>query len=403
MRRGSTLLVYNGELWNAPALRVELEALGCAFLTTGDTEVLAHALDQWGEGALRKLEGMFACAWVSGDGVLRIARDRYGEVPLHAAIVPRVCFASEVKALRALGVPRGAELWVEPGTLWICEPNSKPRVRRWYAVPEVRTSPSPQSARASLRELLAEATRERFVSDVPVCTLLSGGIDSAIVALFLRERFPSLVSYIAVMDPKSKDLRCAREVARALDIVLREVRIPAPTSDDLARVVGVIEMPFKAQVEIGWPCLVLARQMQADGFKVTYSGEGSDELWASYGFAHHGVKKQGWLPYRRGLFYDQHRKNFPRANKVFMAHGVECRLPFLNRQLVETALSWSQDVVQAAGRPKAVLQDAFAGDLPRSVIKRSKMAFQEGLGIREVAAQAVANPKSFYAAEHKRI
>src|SRR5690606_20503727 len=104
-------------------------------------------------------------------------------------------------------------------------------------------------------------------------------------------------------------------------------------------VIQTIEQPFKAQIEIGWACLHLARQIAADGYRVTYSGEGSDELWASYGFAYHGIQQHGWYDYRRDLFLDQARKNFVRCNKIFMAASVECRLPFLSTPLVEYALS----------------------------------------------------------------
>ena len=127
-----------------------------------------------------------------------------------------------------------------------------------------------------------------------------------------------------------------------MGIELREVMIPLPSSADLSTVIRCIEMDCKAQVEIGWPCLRLAQAMRADGFKVTYSGEGSDELWASYGFAYHALKTQDWHAYRKDLFLSQARKNFARCNKVFMAHCVECRLPFLNTALVEYALSLSR-------------------------------------------------------------
>ncbi len=238
---------------------------------------------------------------------------------------------------------------------------------------------------------------ERTVSDVPVCTLLSGGIDSAVVAAHAQRSIPGLVAYIAVMDPRSPDLRAAREVAEHLSMRLVEVEVPAPSAADLAGIVEAIEMPHKAQVEIGWACSRLADRMRADGFKVTLSGEGSDELWASYGFAYHGIKQDGWLGYRRKLFHEQHRKNFARCNKVFMSRGIECRLPFLSTGLVELALSLPTELVQLGkARPKAVLQDGHADLLPQRVITRQKLAFQDGLGLKDACGEAVANPRSYY-------
>ncbi len=136
--------------------------------------------------------------------------------------------------------------------------------------------------------------------------------------------------------------------------------------------------------------------MRADGVKVTFSGEGSDELWASYGFAYHALKTEGWHEYRKALFMSQARKNFPRANKAFMAHGVECRLPFLHPSIPEFALSLPREAVQLRGRPKAVMQEAFRGLLPDEVVDRPKMAFQDGVGMKAAAACAVGRPVQFY-------
>lgn len=397
-RRGSVTLSYNGELWNHAALRAELGQLGHTFETRGDTEVFAAAVQQWGHGALAKMQGMFGAAWTVGDGVLHIARDRHGEVPLHAFMGRQFTVASELKALRAMQLdPRGYE-WVGPGEVWEVS-SSGIRRKRWYLVPEVTSRATHERARQLIFDGVQRGSLERTISDVPVCTLLSGGVDSAVVAAHLATQLPNLVGYVAVMDLRSRDLRAARVVAERLGIELREVRVPAPSSDDLARVVHHVEQPHKAQVEIGWACLNLAERMRADGFKVTFSGEGSDELWASYGFAYHGVAQKGWSAYRRELFRDQHRKNFARCNKVFMAHGVECRLPFLSTQLVEDALSLPQAVVQdGKSRPKAVLQDAHEAMLPSSILRRPKLAFQDGMGLKSRCEEAVSDPRAFYRA-----
>ena len=98
------------------------------------------------------------------------------------------------------------------------------------------------------------------------------------------------------------------------------------TKKDLENLIYKIEMPYKAQIEIAWACDVLARRISEDGFKVVYSGEGSDELWASYGMSYHGIVKDGWYNYRRKLFSGQAHKNFARCNKVFMEYGVEFSL-----------------------------------------------------------------------------
>jgi len=395
---GSTTLVYNGELWNAEQVRAELAAAGLGFATPGDTEVVAAALDHWGEAALERLDGMWAMAWVR-DGVLRLATDRYGEIPLH--VTPDATFASERKALPALGRRAAAGEHLGPGRLVVAG-QGEVRTRRWYTPPALPVDTDAERAAKELRARLEHAVAVRTASDVPIACLLSGGLDSALTLALLRPLLPGVVAYTAVYDERSPDLRCARRLAADLGVELVEVPVPPPTPDGLARAVEAVEQPHKAQVEIGWACLALAARLRSDGARVVYSGEGSDELWASYGFAYHGIARMGWHPYRAHLFAEQHRKNFARVNKVFLAHGVEPRMPFLDRGVVELALGLPRDVVAEGSRPKAVLEHAAEGLLPDYVTRRSKLAFQDGLGLKAAAALAVRDPARFYRAEYAR-
>lgn len=389
--RGDLVLVYNGELWNYRALRAELTAAGARFTTTGDTEVVAAALERWGESALPRFEGMFALAWTTDGGAsVTLARDRFGEVPLH--LDPgRQRFASEMKAL-----PRGGAGWVEPGHLVRLTATRAPVAERWYH-PRSRYSSGPPAV--AMRQAVAAGVREREVSDVGFCVLLSGGLDSTVIAHHLHEGGARrLAAYTAVGEGKSADERAARVVAERYGFDLHTVPVPAPSAADLREVVRLIEMPHKAQVEIGWACLHLARAMRAHGHRVTFSGEGSDELWASYGMSYHGIKTEGWFAHRRRLFHDQHRKNFARCNKIFMAAGVECRLPFLSTPLVELALSLPEAMVRTKARPKLILESGHR-DLPELVLRRQKMTFQDGAGLQAACAAAVADPARYYRAE----
>lgn len=393
-------LVYNGELWNYQSLRAELQALGRTFTTTGDTEVVAAALAQWGTDALPKLDGMFAIAWTSDGETLYLARDRFGEIPLHIAKQKPFLFASELKALLALKAHPQSFADISPGHYARVTAQAI-QLAPYYDAPLAPSQDKRPQASRCVYDLLSQGALERTIADVPVCTLLSGGIDSAAVAYFLAQRIPNLVAYTAVYDTKSSDLKSARLVANTLGIELREIPIPTPSAQDLGRVIQCIEMPYKAQIEIGWACIKLAEAMRADGFKVTFSGEGSDELWASYGFAYHALKTQDWHQYRKDLFLTQARKNFVRCNKIFMAHSIECRLPFLHYPLVEYALSLKAAAVQnGKSKPKAVVQEAFDGLLPDSITRRAKVAFQDGLGLKTAITRVLPNPEKFYRAEY---
>lgn len=399
---GKITLSYNGELWNYKELRKELEKKGREFTTSGDVEVIAQALDAWGLKALKKFDGMFGVVWWDGR-ILRAARDVFGEVPLYYS--PSTSWAgSEEKILRTAKV--FDSILLEPGHYVELKVTGSGTPVKFSKL-ESETWPPPKGSKyhqaigGMIRQLLEDGTVKKTISDVPVCCLLSGGIDSSLILSNLKKLMPDIVAYTAVYNEKSADLKRAREVARFLQVELREVPIPPPTKVGLEEVIEIIEIPHKAQVEIGWACLHLAKQIRKDGFKVTFSGEGADEMFGSYGFSYHAIAAgRDWGEYRLDLFHNQHRKNFLRCNKIFMAEGIECRLPFLHKPLVEFVTSLPLEVTK---RDKTPLKEAAQGLLPKKVINRGKVAFQDGLGLKEAIASIIDNPKKFYMNIFKRL
>jgi asparagine synthase (glutamine-hydrolysing) len=396
---GDTTVVFNGEVWNYRELRSSLEQRGHRFHTTGDVEVLAAILDVFGEKGLPMIQGMFAVAWTKG-GALRAARDRFGEVPLHVCRSRRMV-ASEVKALLAAGCPGADIAWVRPGT--VVELASTPVVREWYRLSVLPTPPNREAAASAWRGLIRKGTQERTISDVPVCTLLSGGVDSSAIAAFARERIPDLIAYTAVFDSSSRDLAAARRVADHLGIELREVKIDPPTTSDLSEVVRTIELPYSGQTQMAWASLKLGETMRRDGFKVTLSGEGADELTAGYDFSKRGIRLRGWHDYRRWLFHQQHCRNFARSNKAFMASSVECRMPYLSTELVEFMFGLPQDFVQRGRRRKALMQEALRELLPARVLRRKKVMFYEGLRLDRAIDKTLNDAPRFYRAQFAEI
>jgi len=377
-------------MWHPQTLR---EIAGGTWATAGDTEPVARLLAQQGPAALPLLDGMFALAWADQQ-TLYLARDPYGEIPLHIGRTRdnRVVYASEIGPLLSLGAVPHTVRWVPPGHVLSVTADGHVSDHQWF-------TGAGYPADASLRQLLDKGVIDRAISDVPVAVLASGGLDSSAIITTLRHHVPNLVAYTAVGDSRSADLRHARIVCHELGVPLVEVPVPPPTAAALAATVGVIEMPHKAQVEIAHACHHLGYAMHTDGIKVVLSGEGSDELWASYGMAYHGINAKGWDGYRRATFIGQHRKNFARTNKVFMRHGIEARLPFLSPPLVSYALDRTQQEVTMGGQHvKAILAAAYP-ELPRATAWRAKVAFQTGQKIDRAAAAAVADPRRFYTAE----
>ena len=363
------MLSYVGELWNYADLRDDLARAGHAFETSGDTEVLAAALSEWGIEALNHLDGMFCFAWTSPrEGV--IVRDRFGKIPLYTLRAPGlVAWASERKAFGSLA---GAAEALPPAHAMDLRTGV---ARRYYAIPDVASDLPAQE----LDEIVHRAVRKRLVtSDVPVCVLLSGGLDSSLITAIAASIRPDVVAYTCHVDPGSEDAEAARDMAKVLGVELREVAVAAPSDLDLSAAIGAVELSNPTAVEIAALCLPLAERIAADGFKVALTGESADELFGGYGnLCRHARTDLTWRAARRVAFERQGRINFVRVNKAFMAHGVEPRMPFCEREIVERALGLG---VSACPPGKGLLRAAASRWLPERICRREKVAFQVGAG-----------------------
>lgn len=387
-RYRDALLSFVGEIWNYRDLRA---ALPGPFRTTGDTEVLAAALYEWGMDALPRLEGMFSFVWTRGDETV-CARDRFGKVPMY---VTRYAdgsaeWATERKALTAQGhpLPAGSYLSLSTGAL-----------TRWYTVGAGLHALGPQGVFSTL----SGAVEQRLDADAPVCVLISGGLDSAIVLTLAHRLRPDVVAYTAVLDPGSADTLAARRLCADLGVELREVAVAPPTVEAVDAAIYAIEIPMKAQVEIATLCLPLAARIAADGFKACLSGEGADELFGGYG--NMAIKASGgtdaqWRSVRVEQVNKMARGNFIRCNKAFMAHGVECRLPYLDHRLVEGVLAASK---RACPPGKGLLKEAVRGVVPDWIVRRPKGTFQGESGMADAIASIVAAPTRYYNARTRAL
>jgi asparagine synthase (glutamine-hydrolysing) len=205
----SVAVVLNGEIYNYRELRVQLEKRGHSFRSASDTEVLPHLYEEYGDGMMRELNGMFAFAlWDSKRRRLLIARDRFGEKPLYWGVFANtLLFASEPKVLLAHPrckpsldlqalrnylsfdyVPAPLSIYSGinklPAAHKLTLEDGRVSVERYWRLSYKTAQPVPseQEAAEELRELMADAVRMRLVSDVPLGVLLSGGVDSSTVA-----------------------------------------------------------------------------------------------------------------------------------------------------------------------------------------------------------------------------
>jgi asparagine synthase (glutamine-hydrolysing) len=308
-------LVYNGEVYNHPELRAELEADGERFATTCDTEVVLRLLVREGPAALDRLNGQWAMAlWEPAPRRLTMIRDRFGVRPLYFSLPPdgSLVFASEVKALFASGLvdpapdPAGFDqvftLWgarpprtpfrgvrqLPPGALAVWEDGRIVAERRWWA-PDAAPRSSPASPRdteaavAELELLMRDSVRLRLRADVPVGTYLSGGLDSSLIsAIAQAETDHQLRTFsIAFSDSLYDERAHQQEVARAIGTEHHVVDID---SGDIAAalpdVIAHTETPLVRTAPV--PMYLLARAVRAAGITVIATGEGADELFWGY-------------------------------------------------------------------------------------------------------------------------
>ena len=228
---GTVLVVFNGEIYGHADLRRELVSLGHIFRSHHcDTEVLVHGWEQWGEGLLPRLNGMFAFAiWDEKAQELILARDRLGIKPLyvHETAAGPVLFGSEVRALTASGLTpqtfeaaavietfsfmniwggrtpyRGIHL-LKPGTLLRFQPGRRVESTYWRMEFDRRPSRSPAKEEEVFREILREAIGRQMAADVPVATYLSGGIDSTAITAIAHTINPDARAYSCIFDLKS--------------------------------------------------------------------------------------------------------------------------------------------------------------------------------------------------------
>ncbi len=489
---GRLTLVYNGEIFNFVALRETLESIGGHhFQSDSDTEVILHAVQQWGlEGALSRFRGMYAFALLDrSDESLTLVRDPLGVKPLYyREDRDSLLFASEIKGLLAHpDVPRALDEGalahyltfantpapntlfrgirkLEAGTWLKVEANGRITTQRYWdpAQIEQRRVTDEADCVEHLRCLLRQSVARRMVSDVPFGVFLSGGVDSSLnVALMASLMDRPVVTYsIGIEGDAQNEFEPARRVAKHFGTQHHEVQIG---NEDFIRfferMAYVQDEPLADPVCV--PLYYLSRRARETGTYVIQVGEGSDEIFGGYGMYHRfdAWNRLAFRPYshlpgfaRHALYrlsrrlgppalYDAGRRaafreplfignavafwdaeklelmrNPPpaegfasrfirdlaasqgvrdsllaminvelrnrlpelllmRVDKVSMANSIETRVPFLDEDVVEFALSLPSGLKLRNGVAKYVLKKAAEGLVPNDIIYRKKVGF----------------------------
>lgn len=315
---GRWTMTYNGEVYNHQELR---EQLPNGWIGHSDSETVVRALDRWGSAALTRFNGQLALAAIDrGSRRLLLARDRFGKKPLYLARDDRgIWFASEIRALFAAGLRPGLNVrelahttflgWlpgavtplegierVPAGSLrWIALDSLAEAAETWFdpvdlVDPDLGLSLAakrPRELADELEQALDQAVSRRLMSDTPVGTLLSGGIDSSLVTAIAAEHQPGLVAFTASLPfgRRVNEAGHAERAARAAGVQLEPVEVGLDRlTAELVNAVSAHEYPLVSGMVIAIGA-VAARAREL-GFKVLLTGEASDELFAGYDHRH---------------------------------------------------------------------------------------------------------------------
>jgi asparagine synthase (glutamine-hydrolysing) len=493
MHLGPLSIVYNGEVYNYPTLRRELEGRGVAFGSASDTEVVLRAYEAWGLNVLGRLNGMFALAiWDRRERRLVLARDPVGIKPLFYAVVAGgLVFASEMKALlRTAGVsedvdPDGVSDYFTLGytlgertvyrsirkllpghlLLW-CD--GAMEVRRYWSPPGGPNAMPEQEAVVRLEELLARAVERHMISDVPLGAFLSGGVDSSLLVALMRKVGTGRVKTFSVgfRGMGLYDERpFARDVARLFETEHVECEVTPKLREDVAGIIEAFDEPFADSSAV--PTYYLAKVTRRH-VTVALSGTGGDDLFGGYrrhasaGLRSALARLPQWV--RRGLaggaaLLPAHRRSrlaqgvlfarralaaragddsswyadlmtviddeilrsvapslrrlephplaallheaagtgaarylavdflsylpddlLVKEDRMTMAHGLEARVPFLDKEVVEFAWSLPYSLKVRGVRTKVVLRRLALRWLPREIVQRPKHGFAVPVG-----------------------
>jgi asparagine synthase (glutamine-hydrolysing) len=342
--RGTITVVFNGEIYNHEELRRELAAGGVNFVGRSDTEVLLASYEVWGERCVEQLRGMFAFAiYDQTRRVLFLARDRAGEKPLYwAEHRGGLVFASELKALMADPefprrlCPEGLAFYLSlgyvPGEKCILAGVHKlmpahslswslaggvPTIKRYWDVPPPQPSEtsSLDELADELQHLLTASVEEQLVADVPLAVLLSGGVDSSLVAAIAAQVSHHKVRTFTVTlpnHPRLDESRFAKSVAQYLGTDHVELPLDQSSADLVHKLAVQFDEPIADSSMI--PTYLLANTV-SQHCKVVLGGDGGDELFG------------GYLSYQTVLRREQMRAKLPRAVRALIAATARRVLP----------------------------------------------------------------------------
>jgi len=382
----SAYMVHNGEIYNHQELRDGI-LKHHTFKTKSDSEVIVHLYEEFGYDFLNKLDGDFAFVVIDGDDFIA-GRDPMGVKPLYYGLDERgrVYFSSEMKPITDQcktfsTFPPGHYYTPKTGFVKYYKPEYEDYKK---ATQELDL--------ALIRETLTEATRKRLMSDVPIGVLLSGGLDSSltssIAARLLAEKGKKLNSFSIGLDADAPDAKAARKVAEFLGTEHHEIHFTIEQGIEiLSKLIWHLETYDVTSVRASTPMYFLSKAITDMGIKVVLSGEGADEIFGGYLYFRNAPSTEDFQKETIERVQKLFTADLLRADKSTMAHGLEARVPFLDKEFLDVAMLVKAEEKQPKtykGIEKYILRKAFdtpeSPYLPDEVLWRQKEQFSDGVG-----------------------
>ena len=391
---GKLVLAANGEIYNHLKLRDQL-TINYNFQTNSDCEIILALYKEKGVDFLDDLNGIFGFALydVENNAYL-IARDHMGIIPLYIGWDQNGTFyvASELKALEG----KCAKIELFPPGHYLS--NQTEGFQKWYNRnwTEYKNVAENETNIQALREALEAAVHRQLMSDVPYGVLLSGGLDSSITSAIAKKYsdkriesndveaawWPQLHSFAIGLEG-SPDLAAAQKVADHLGTVHHEIKFTIQEGiDALKDVIYHLETYDVTTVRASTPMYLMARAIKAMGIKMVLSGEGADEIFGGYLYFHKAPNAKEFHEENVRKLDKLHMYDCLRANKSLASWGIEGRVPFLDKEFMDVAMSINpQDkMINGERMEKWVLRKAFEDYLPASVAWRQKEQISDGVG-----------------------
>ena len=446
---GKVVLAVNGEIYNHREIRKWYEGR-YEFQTKSDCEVILALYRDWKRMGcsdpswiFEKLNGIFAFALYDEEtDKYLIGRDPIGVIPLYIGHDKdgKVYVASELKALEGFCdeyepfLPGHYVMHNAQCTMHNSKCATKYELTKWYKrewmdkMPGDCSGETGETAHLSykesveaVREGLEAAVKRQLMCDVPYGVLLSGGLDSSVTSAIAKKFsahrvesdgeekawWPRLHSF-AVGLKGAPDLAKAREVAEHIGTVHHEINYTIQEGLDAIRdVIYYIETYDVTTVRASTPMYLLARVIKSMGIKMVLSGEGADEVFGGYLYFHKAPDAKEFHEETVRKLSKLHQYDCLRANKSLSAWGVEGRVPFLDKEFLDVAMSLNPEYKMCPGTvmEKKLVREAFASMLPDSVAWRQKEQFSDGVGyswidtLKEITSAAVTDEQMAHAAE----